>query len=246
MAKHTLLLTVSAAFLTAACSDSDPVAETALGDSVAAAQPNGITPSPTAAALADSGDGSLLTLSGRVVATAPDWFRLRAGDEELTVEMDDWDWYQEGRSLKVGDRVTVTGRVDKGLWEQKKIEASSVYVQNLGVSFLADGADEEERTAALIQVGTATTSAQGVVSSVEGREFTVGSMSGPVRVDMSQLKAKPALKVGSRVYTWGTLDVEPAEGVELMAEGLALLSADRTKKDASAAPRQANGSNTVS
>lgn len=195
------------------------------------AAPAGISPSPTAAALSGSADGSLLTLGGRVVAAAPDWFRLKSGGEEITVEMDDWDWYQEGRALKVGDEVTVTGRVDKGLWEQSKIEASSVFVRNLGVSFFANGADEEERNAALVQVGMATTSAQGFVSNLEGQEFTVGSMTGPVRVDMGQLKSKPKLKAGDRVYTWGSLDVDAAEGVEMMAQGVAVLSADRTKKD---------------
>ena len=246
MAKRFLLLTASAAFLVGGCTDADPVEDAALGESMTATRAAGTTPSPTAAALADSADGSLLTVSGTVAATAPDWFRLRAGDEELTVEMDDWDWYQEGRSLKVGDQVTVTGRVDKGLWEQSKIEASSVFVHNLGVSFLANGADEEERTAALIRVGTATTSAQGLVSNVEGQEFTVGSLTGPVRVDISQLDRKPKVTAGSRVYTWGTLDVDPAEGAEMMAQGVTVLSAGQTKKNASAAAQQSNSSNSVS
>ena len=244
MAKRILRLTASAAFLIAGCAEAGATRDTSENETVTATDPVGTTPSPTAAALADARDGSLLTLGGRVVSTGPDWFRLKSGDEELTVEMDDWDWYQEGRALKVGDEVTVTGRVDKGLWEQSKVEASSVFVHNLGVSFLANGADEEERTAALMQVGTATTSALGHVSAVEGQEFTVGSMNGPVRVDMSQLKTKPKLKVGDRIYTWGDLDVDVTEGVEMMAQGLTLLSADRTKEDTSGASQQ-KSSNTV-
>ena len=243
MAKPTLFLAASAAVLAAGCAEADEARGVSADDNVPAVGAAGAAPSPTAAALTNSSDGSLLTLGGTVVATAPDWFRLRAGGEEVTVEMDDWDWYQEGRALKVGDEVTVTGRVDKGLWEENKIEASSVFVRNLGVSFLANGVDEEERTAALVQVGTATTSAQGFVSNVEGQEFTVGAMTGPVRVDMSQLKSKPKVKAGDRVYTWGSLDVDVAEGVEMMAQGVSVLSADRTKRDTSSASQQQTASN---
>ncbi len=242
MADRTLLLLASVSLLVAGCADADEARDTGANE-MAAAGPAGA--SGAATALGDAQDGSLLTLGGTVVATAPDWFRLKTRDQELIVEMDDWDWYQEGRALKVGDEVTVTGRVDKGLWEQSKIEASSVFVRNLGVSFVANGADEEERTAALVQVGTASTSAQGYVSNIEGQEFTVGSTTGPVRVDISQLDSKPKLKAGDRVYTWGSLDVDAVEGVEMMAQGLAVLSADRTKKDSSGAPKQGKVSNIV-
>ena len=238
MKERRLLLSASAAFLLVGCTDADAGRELGDNETMTAAEPAAPAPSPTAAALSGAQDGSLMTLAGTVVAAAPDWFRLKSGDEEVTVEMDDWDWYQEGKALKVGDVVTVTGRVDKGLWQQRKIEASSVYVRNLGVSFLANGADEEERTAALIQVGTATTSAQGVVSAVEGQEFTVGSMTGPVRVDMSDLETKPKVATGDRVYSWGNFDVDAAEGVEMKAQGVVLLSSDKTKRDTSTRSQQ--------
>ena len=240
MLKRSWLL-AGASLLVAACSDAD--ASRDADDSPA--NPAVTAQSPTAAAMTESRDGSLISLGGTVVATAPSWFRLKTGGEEITVEMDDWDWYQEGRALKLGDQVTVTGRVDKGLWEQNKIEASSVFVRNLGVSFFANGADEEEVTAALVQVGPASTSAQGFVSNVEGQEFTVGSMTGPVRVDMSQLKTKPKVKAGDRVYTWGTIDVDVAEGVEMVASGLTVLSPDRTKQDSSGTPQMPKASNAV-
>ena len=185
-----------------------------------------------AADFAASGNGSLLTLTGKVVATEPGWFRLDIGPEVITVEMDDWDWYKEGRALLAGDRVTVNGRVDQDLWEQKKLEASSVYVPKLGVSFFASGADEEELAAAAVQVDTDVT-ARGQVMSIEGREFTIGAVGGPVRVDASQLSNPPHLKVGDRVYAWGDLDLDPREKVELMADGVVILAADMSKKDAS-------------
>lgn len=193
------------------------------------------------AALGGAADETLMTLSGTVASTGPNWFRLNVGDEEVTVEMDDWDWFNEGKALKAGDRVTVTGRVDKGVWEQSKLEASSVYVRNLGVTFFASGADEEETVSALVPVDIVT-SAQGLVTSVEGQEFTVGAMTGPVRVDATQVKSKPQVKVGDRVYSWGDLDLDPAEGVELMADGIVVLSPDRTKKAAANAAQQKSSS----
>lgn len=246
MLKHKWLFLCGAPLLVVGCADEDPADEIVTNGTMAASTA-GTGPSPAAAAMADSRDGSLLTIAGKVVAAAPEWFRLRTGDEEITVEMDDWDWYQEGKAIKVGDQVTVTGRVDKGLWEQSRIEASSVFVRNLGVSFLANGADEEERTAALVQVGQATTSALGHVSNVEGQELTVGSIDGPIRVDVSQLASKPKVQAGDAVYTWGNLDVDPAEGVEMMALGLTVLSADTTKQDEpdNPEPQQQNSMNAV-
>ncbi len=58
--------------------------------------------------------------------------------------MDDWDWYAEGYKLLNGEKVRVHGLIDDDLFETTKIEASSVYVQNLGTYFYASSADEED------------------------------------------------------------------------------------------------------
>lgn len=76
----------------------------------------------------------------------------------------------------------------------------------------------------------------GFVTAVEGREFTVGTGVGALRVDTSQMKDNPLdgegrqrVKVGDRVYAWGDLDIEPRERMELMAKGVVSLTKDRTK-----------------
>ena len=176
-----------------------------------------------------SADNTRITLAGTVVSASPDAFILDIGRDDLTVEMDDWDWFKEGRVLKKGDIVVVTGRIDQDLWESKKIEASSVYVKNLGTTFYASGADEEDFPSAMALMNPVT-SASGIVTAVEGQEFTIGGTTGPVKVDMTKLSVRPALKVGQRVYAWGNLDVDPREKIELMANGVAVLAQDATKQ----------------
>lgn len=218
------LLTCTVAITLASCGDS----ETAQSGQPAA------TPQTTAQAQAFEGsqNGSLLTLTGRVVASEPGWFRLNIGSEIITVEMDDWDWYKEGRALAAGDQVSVTGRVDKDLYEQKKLEASSVYVPRLGLNLYASGADEEELAPVSIQ-GDPGVTARGYVTAIEGTEFTIGSITGPVRVETSKLANRPPIKVGDRVYAWGDLDLDLREKAELMARGVVIVAVDITKKDVS-------------
>lgn len=218
--RHRLMtLTMGAAALLTACGEADPVPMAETRDADIGAN----------AAAAGASDGTLLTLGGEVVATGPNWFTLGVGQEEVIVEMDDWDWFREGQALKVGDEVSVTGRVDNDLLEQSKLEARSVYVRDLGVTFFASGIDEEDFVSGLMTANS-TTSAQGFVSQVEGQEFTIGGITGPIRVDGSQVESKPTIKVGDRVYAWGEIDIEPRERTEIMAERIILLSPDRSKK----------------
>lgn len=197
---------------------------------------NELATSPAADAdsrLAAATDQSWINLSGTVVSTAPGSFVLDYGNETVTVEMDDWDWYREGRALLPGDPVVVTGKVDDDLWQSKRIEASSVYAKNLNTYFYASGADEEDLVTSTVYVSPSPTSSDstGYVTAVEGQEFTIGSGASAIRVDTSRLggNKKPAVKVGDRVYAWGDLDLDPRERAEIMAKGIVMLAKDKTK-----------------
>lgn len=181
-----------------------------------------------AATFAVAGDRSLLKLSGTVRSVTPNSFQLATAGETVTVEMDDWDWFKEGKQLKTGDQVVVTGRVDLDAWEKKKLEASSVYVRNAGITVWANGGDEEDLAAALMLVDT-TSSALGRVTAVEGTEFTIGGQTGPVRVDVSKLSVRPAVKAGDTVHAWGKLQADANEPVELMADGITIVTNDKQK-----------------
>ena len=223
------LMLAPLAFL-AACGDDDGGANIAAANGSAAANGAGIDPE---ARLAAATDGSWINLSGTVVSTTPNSFVLDYGDDNVTVEMDDWDWYREGQALAPGDPVVVTGRVDDDLWQSKRIEASSVYARNLNTYFFASGADEEDLVPSTVYVASAPNSSDttGIVTAMEGQEFTVGVGPAAIRVDMSSLAAgrRPTIRIGDRVYVWGDLDIDPRERTEIMARGIVLLAKDRTK-----------------
>lgn len=223
------LLCAAAVVAVAACDDDEAIGENA-----------GNLATGQEFTLAAASDQSVLTLNGEVVSTTPNSFQLDIGGDTVMVEMDDWDWYGEGRALKPGNEISVTGRVDHDLWETKKIEAESVFVKNLATRFYANGADEEDLAVALTQVGAPATSALGMVSGIEGLEYTVGAASGPIRVDASQVNRRPQIEVGDRVYAWGSLDLDPNERAELMASGIVVLIADKTKSAATSVNQPAN------
>ena len=231
---NSMILLVSAASLAlaAGCGDDREVEDIETVGTAAAATAPG---NDAASRLAAATNLSWINLSGEVVSTTPSSFTLDYGSDTITVEMDDWDWYREGKSLVPGDKVTVSGKVDHDLRENKKIEASSVFVRGLNTYFYASGADEEEVEESSAYVAPLPTYADttGYVTAVEGQEFTVGSTTGAIRVDTSQLPAaqkKQPVKVGERVYVWGDLDIDARERSELMAKGIVRLTRDRTKK----------------
>ena len=184
---------------------------------------------PDSAALAAADDGQWLSLTGTIVSAAPSSFVLDYGAGNVVVEMDDWDPFPEGLSLKPGDRVTVSGLVDEDLFLKKRIEARSVYVRNLNSYFFANNADEEEfRSSALVAASTTDyADFAGKVTAIEGRELTLGTGRSAVRVDTSSLADNPLdsmgvpqIHIGDRVFAWGVIDFDAAEGAELKAQGL--------------------------
>lgn len=197
---------------------------------------------PGAGPIASRPDGALITLRGTVVSTTPNSFILDYREGRAIVEMDDWDWFQEGRALRGGEEVVVNGRVDRDLWERGAIEARSVYVEGLGAYFYANDADEEEISGTVVLAPSeGATDVSGTVTAAEGREFTVGTGTGAVRVDTAEMQRNPMegdgsrrVAIGDRVYAWGRLDIDAGEADELMAQGVVKLLADSKKKEGAA------------
>ena len=89
-------------------------------------------------------NNSWISISGKIKFVSRDSFILDYGKGLITVEMDDADQDSEAYNLETGDQVVVKGKIDADYNEGTSIEASSVYVKNLGAYFYADSADEEE------------------------------------------------------------------------------------------------------
>jgi uncharacterized protein YdeI (BOF family) len=172
-------------------------------------------------------DGSFITISGTVVHTEPDAFRLDYGDGVITVEMDDFDEYPEGHAMMLNDQVEVHGVIDNDSFERKTIEASSVYVENLSTHFYASAADEEDfatwTASTPISLGEAKLT--GTVTTKDGRDFTLDTGSRQVRVDTSSMIYNPLddkgflqVDIGDRVKVSGDVDHALFDAHEISAD----------------------------
>jgi uncharacterized protein YdeI (BOF family) len=183
-------------------------------------------------------DDSFVSISGTVTSPSADDFVLDYGSGTILVEMDDWDSYGDAYSLMDGDRVTVFGRIDDDFFEVAKVEAGSVYVENLNTYFYANAADEETKawdpqywTAPSPIVVSAMTLRGDIVDvDVEEREFTVDSGGAEVTVDASALGYNPLddngyqqLDEGDFVSVSGMMDYAFMDGRVFKADAVTTL-----------------------
>lgn len=184
-----------------------------------------------------AGDNSWIRLNGTVAAATPSSFELDYGSGLIRIEMEGWDWYAASHPILEGDRVTVYGRVDDDLYETASIEASSVYVKSLNTYFYANDADE--KNAGFSADGTALDAdlqLQGTVVDINGREFTLDTGSGKVKIDTLEMPYNPLdqkgyqqLKTGDFVRVTGEIDIDFFEQTEIMADTVTTLFKDTAK-----------------
>lgn len=186
-------------------------------------------------------DESWISLNGTVVSSTDNAFRLDYGTDIITVEMDDWDWFNESAAIIEGDRVTVNGRIDKDLFEKRSIEASSVYVKGFNTYYYASSADEEPSpyligNAFVLPAETGNTvNLIGTVASIDGRELTLKNEGTAIRIDTIGMSYNPLdnqgfqqIKKGDRISVSGNLDVDFFEKNEIMADSIISLSNDNS------------------
>ena len=176
-------------------------------------------------------DETWITISGEVESVDRDSFMLDYGDGYIVVEMDDGDRDADAYKLLKGDMVTVSGRIDDDFFEATKIEAGSVYVENIGTTFFASSVDEETSEGLVatvsVPVVVAKTSIQGTVTDVDAHEFSVDAGVTDVRVDVNEMPYDPLddegyqkIDVGDRVRVSGDIDTNLFEGQELVADSV--------------------------
>lgn len=185
-------------------------------------------------------DDTWISLSGSVEEASADAFVLNQGTHDVTVEMDDWDWYAEGYKLLEGDNVTVYGWVDDDLFERSTIEASAVYVENLDTYFYASGADEEDVAYTVaVPVVDSYVALRGEVTDVRGDEFTLNDGAGRIEVETEEMAENPLdeegfqrIEVGDLVSVTGEVETEFFEGRVIEADSIVTLREDRGKRTA--------------
>jgi len=183
-------------------------------------------------------NGSWISLSGTVVSTGHESFQLDYGEGIVTVEMDDWDWYDESKGIIDGDKVTVYGRVDDDLYEMTTIEASSVYLKDLNTYYYASAVDEEDYPYVITTwEEDYDINFSGEVTSINGREFTIDTGKRKLNVNTIKLPYNPLDKFGYQkigkgdyVSVSGNMDYDLFEEKELMAESIVTLIEDPKSK----------------
>lgn len=172
-------------------------------------------------------DGEWISMTGSIKSQTGDSFVLDFGGGEVTVELDDPDWFNEA-ALVSGDRVTVTGTVDNDFYEKKSIEAGSVYVDRLNEYYYASAADEEGGYYAYPMAKQAGESEWlGLTGSVAGtgdRTITLDTGRTNVKVSTDNLTQAPAVQHGDRVIVYGEMDdADLFEERSLVANSVVLL-----------------------
>ncbi len=186
-------------------------------------------------------DRTWISLSGTAVDTKHEQFTLDYGEGVVLVEMDDWDWYDESAPIMEGDKVRVYGLIDDDLFERTSIEASSVYVENMGTYFYANPADEESLEyhdywidPSPITIGL--TTIRGTVSQIDGREFTIKYGASKLTVDTSSMAYNPLddlgfqkIEKGDYISVTGHMDFNFWDKNEFMADTIITLDDDSDK-----------------
>lgn len=180
-------------------------------------------------------DDAWVSVTGTVTSTTAETFKLDHGDGMITVEMDDWDDFGNAFTLSDGDEVTVYGEVDKDLYESAKIEAGSVFVDDLNTFFYASAADEEEYGEWVLDTETEVGDITyiGTVETVDSLTdtFTIDTGATELSVDTSALLYDPLddegfqqIEVGDRVSVDAEIDADFFGDQDLLAESIVTLS----------------------
>lgn len=206
-----------------------PTGDAAVPAAGAAGEDSQAVPPPRASdgKVARAGDADWITIGGVVASVLPGQFTLDHRSGMVLVEMDDWDpAYREAMMLRKGDQVVVRGAIDDNLYLRKRIEAESVFVNNLNTYFYANAADEENRPAPGYRPNAdAYVDLVGTVAAVEGRDLLLTIGNRQVRVDTSGLGSTSldGVAPGDRLYLWGDMHFD-AEAPSLAAKGVTRLN----------------------
>jgi uncharacterized protein YdeI (BOF family) len=176
--------------------------------------------------------GRMVTLSGVIKDVTDDTFTLDYGPNTITVEMDGYDWYSQNPLLK-GDVVVVRGLMDEDFFNERRVEASSVFVDSLNTYFYADPTDDEAETtsytgniAGKLFANENSVSVVGVITQLETRtDFEIDVGMKKIQVDASKLDTMPPLEIGDRVNVEGKMeDADLFGGREMIVNDLIKIS----------------------
>lgn len=185
-------------------------------------------------------DGTWVSLSGKAIETEADTFKLDYGDGVITVEMDDWSWYEDPGEILEGDKVTVYGEVDDAFYDKARIEAASVYVESLGTYFYGPSSTDEEGVGdendywlSGEPIDSGGIDIRGTVSSVSEEAFTIDQGASKLTVETGDLDYDPLddqgyvrINTGDYVSVSGEMDDDFLESRMLEAQSVLIIEDD--------------------
>ena len=185
--------------------------------------------------VANLADDSSITLMGTVATVDDDEFVLSHDTGTITVELDEWDnsWFEDHGELLLGERVMVSGTIDKDLFEKTEIKAKSLWAQDLNTYLYTDErtADADYSIITMWSFDTDyLTTLRGTISEIDGDEFVLNTGISDIRVDTEEMRYDPLdekgfqkLQIGDRVSVVGDLDKDFLDTVELEATSILTL-----------------------
>ncbi|MHA7886422.1 hypothetical protein [Roseicyclus sp.] len=178
------------------------------------------TGAATAQEVATTYEDAWISLGGTVEAVRSTSFLLDYGDNDITVELDRFDWSIDRAALE-GRYVNVTGRMDRNFGDTRSIEAATVHVPALNDYIYADPADEEGDPSVVrsfLPGAFPATASDGAFLAVSGRVTEVGTAAiiidigtSPLRVDTRLIPGAPdapPVEVGDHVVVTGRMDAD--------------------------------------
>ncbi|QPG06342.1 hypothetical protein IT774_03860 [Salinimonas marina] len=155
------------------------------------------TPQPASAI-----ENTWLTLSGEITKTSSDSFVINTGANEVNVEFDDGDRDGDASVFNRGDKVTVSGKVDKGLFTEAALDASSVFVHEWNTTYVSNPNDEPvyDRyiASAVVPDDLDSMTLIGTVSEIQDNIVELSTSGTTVQVDISELNGQPLKEDGKQ------------------------------------------------
>ena len=138
-------------------------------------------------------NGDEIKLAGKVSNAKANTFLLDYGRGSITVELDDYDSYEEGLNIVDGDQVVVTGKVDADSGQKRTIEARRVLIPAIDLEIFASATDEEDTASkAFTQSLTDGTEVdlRGIIKNIDKKVITIQSSKGRVEVHLGSVKGQ--------------------------------------------------------
>lgn len=147
-------------------------------------------------------ENTWLTLSGEITKTSSDSFVINTGSDKVNVEFDDGDRDGDAQVFNRGDKVTVSGKVDKGLFTEAALDASSVFAHDWNTTYVSNPNDEPvyDRyiASAVVPDDLDSMTLIGTVSEIQDNIVKLSTSGTTVQVDISELNGQPLTEDGKQ------------------------------------------------